>query len=63
MDVYIDAVESRREIVRLYDSANKSRNPQDYTMFQSMGDVAVGKWINDFGSLDTRVIDRQALRQ
>jgi hypothetical protein len=61
MNVYVEAIEARRNIVRLYDSANKSKNPQDYIHYQSMGNVAVGDWLEQFGNLDTAELNRQLL--
>ncbi len=61
MKIFIEAIEARRNIVRLYENANKSKNPQDYTRFQSMGDIAVGDWIQQYGFLDTAELNRQML--
>lgn len=61
MDVYIDAVESRREIVRLYDSANKSTTAKDYTAFQKRGDLALASWIEQYSNLDKAELNRQTL--
>lgn len=61
MSIYIEAIEARREIVRLYDTANKSKNAQDFTKFQSMGDAALDSWTGKYGLLDTTELKLQTL--
>jgi hypothetical protein len=63
MDVYIDAVEARRNIIRLYESANKSTTAKGYTAFQSKADVALASWIEQYSNLDKAELNRHALRQ
>ena len=61
MNHFVEAIEARREIIRLYDSANKSTTAKDYTRFQNMGDVALASWMEQYSNLDKAEINRQAL--